>query len=752
MSDAVAGAEREPPPTHSRLERVGGWLARRRVLLLLTAVVLTALAAVPASRLSLDESIESFFPPGDPLLEQYLASREAFGGDEFVLVAYPEQNPTHSDQLTSLQEFSDQLSAAPGVLAESTQDLARTLRVSTGPVLNLLPRIPARLARRTIRDRLIEFSRRLLIDDENSVSAIVLRLAPESESPVSRRQTLREIRRLADAHDPPAYVAGEPVQVNDMFRYVERDSRVLGLASTGLMVLAILLIFRRLRWVLLPLAIVHATLLWTKAVLYFADFKLSMVSSMLTSLLTIIGIATCTHIIVQYRELRLRLSREDAFRRVFGLAAGPIFWITVTTMMGFGALLTSEITPVRSFSWMMTIGTGLLLVAFPLILPAGVLSGPTRDEPSPGLIERRAEATLGRVSAWVDRHSAATLTLTLVAAAAAAIGCFLQRVETDFSKNFRSGSPIVKSIRFFESNLGGVGSWEVTFPAPQELTTEYVGEVRKLAQRLRELELEDGTRLTKVIALTDGLDLIPQIIAEDWIIKRDWLRRLQPEFEPSLYNPERKRMRILLRAYEQQPAEQKLALIAAVRRTAREIFPDADTTGLYVLLSNLITSILGDQLRSAWIAGLGILLSTFLAFRNWRIALLALMPNVLPILLVVGGIGWSGVPVNIGAAMVASVSLGLTVDASILYLTDYRRARRRGLPHAEAVRETQEGAGLAVILASLALMSGFAVLTLSEFIPLVYFGALVSVAMAVGLAGNLVLLPVLLKWIPKAAE
>jgi len=748
MSEPAGAADRPPPPTILRWERFAGRLVRHRIALLTAAFVATVIAAIPASRLELDENLESFFAESDPLLQDYVASRETFGGDEFVLVAYEEENPTHVEELDELEVFSAKLSAVPGVKAESTQDLARTLRVATAPVLDILPPLAKRVARRVIRERLIDFSRRLLIGDNDDVSSIVLRLAPEDEAPVPRRQTFQEIRRLAAEHDPRAYVAGEPVQIHDMFRYVDRDSTVLGFASTGLMVLVILVIFRSLRWVLLPLAIVHSTLLWTKGILLEAGLKLSMVSSMLTSLLTIIGIATVAHITVLYRDLRQTMDRERAFCRMFANAAEPVFWVTVTTVVGFAALLCSEIVPVRSFSWMMSIGTTLLLLAFPLILPAGVLLGKDKPEPGPTAVERGVEHWLDGVTARIERHSALALIITAIVTIVAGLGCLMQRVETDFSKNFKASSPIVQAIQFFEKKLGGVGTWEVNFAAPRDLTTEHLDKVRELTQQLNDLKLDDGTHLTKVMSLSDGFDLIPPIIAEDWILKREWLGKLQPEFEPSLYNPTKERMRIVLRAYEQQPAEQKLELIRRVEETARGIFPDAKTTGLYVLLANLITSILGDQLTSAWIATLGIFVCVWAAFRDWRIAVISLAPNILPILLVVGGLGWSGTPVNIGAAMVASVSLGLTVDASILYLTDYQRARQRGASHEEAVRETHAGAGLALVLASLALMSGFSVLMLSEFIPLVFFGALVSVAMAGGLVGNLVLLPIMLRWLP----
>ncbi|MGE0378404.1 MAG: hypothetical protein AB7Q45_23605, partial [Planctomycetaceae bacterium] len=107
-----------------------------------------------------------------------------------------------------------------------------------------------------------------------------------------------------------------------------------------------------------------------------------------------------------------------------------------------------------------------------------------------------------------------------------------------------------------------------------------------------------------------------------------------------------------------------------------------------------------------------------------------------------------GVPVNIGTAMIASVSMGLTVDSSIHYLAGYRRSRSAGLDHFAAIHETHQGIGRSLVFANVALVLGFTVLALSNFIPLIYFGVLVSIAMLGGLLGDLVLLPLLMYWIP----
>lgn len=734
------------------MERV----VRLKVWWLLLAVVLFGLFWGPSNRLTLDESIESFFAPSDPLLQAYQTTKKSFGGDEFVLVGYQLEDPTDSDELRRQKELAEQLSAVPGVKSSSTQSLADTLR---NPRAEGLIRLAMRLP--MTRSRLMDLSRRVLIGDDDKTVCIILRLLPEEETNVSRVQTFAEIRRIANNSDPPAVVAGEPIQVHDMFRYVEDDSWLLGWVSSTLLMLVILIMFRNLRWVVLPIVVIQLVLVLTRGLLYFAHIQLSMVSSMLTSLVTIICIATVMHIVVTYREKRLAKDRYDAFVETIQLLAPPIFWTCLTTAIGFASLLSSDITPVRSFGLMMAVGTLFVPVVCVLVLPGGALIGNFQAEPFAPPEEKRLLKSLDQLAKRVNKSGRTILAVGLLIAVFAGCGLVGLRVETDFSTNFRKSSPIVQALHFFETNLGGVGSWEIGFSAPPELNEEHLEKVRELAEELREVKLPDGTGLTKVVALTDGLDLVPKIpMAERGFLRLPRLRwatleerqelvdSLQPEMLPSLYDRKAGRMRIMLRALEQQPAEVKLKLIERVEEVAQGYFPEAKATGLYVLLANLISSLLADQIVSFGLAATGVAITMGIAFRSFWVGLISLIPNVLPILLVVGGMGWANVPINIGTAMIASVSMGLTVDSTIHYLTAYRRSRVLGAPHELAVEAAHASVGLALVLANIALITGFAALALSHFIPLVYFGVLVSAAMVGGLLGNLILLPPLLKWIP----
>jgi uncharacterized protein len=117
-----------------------------------------------------------------------------------------------------------------------------------------------------------------------------------------------------------------------------------------------------------------------------------------------------------------------------------------------------------------------------------------------------------------------------------------------------------------------------------------------------------------------------------------------------------------------------------------------------------------------------------------------------PIYMVMGLLGWLGLKMNMGAAMIAAVSMGMSVDSSIHYYAAFRRERRQGKTVHAALVQCQQSVGLAMIFSTVALVVGFGVLVSSQFVPTIYFGALMCLAMLGGMLGNLIVLPLLLLW------
>ncbi|MFN9040594.1 MAG: MMPL family transporter, partial [Planctomyces sp.] len=267
-----------------------------------------------------------------------------FGGDEFVIVAWRQEGLLTSEDGEEpvevaagagevIRSLADHLSALPGVDGGRTRDLQRLLAQS--------PR------NRNTRRAMLKLFEGLLVSADRQTTAIVLQLEPAVRSAVPRHLAIEGIRRAAESIRPGCAVAGEPVQIQEMFDLVERDGNVLYGASLLVLSGMLLWIFRGLRWVAASLLVVLGAVATTRAVLVLAGTQLSMVSSMLNSLVTVIAISTTTHITVHYRELRVQdgLTAEQSLRRTFAELATPVFWTVVTVAAGFAALLVSEIVP-----------------------------------------------------------------------------------------------------------------------------------------------------------------------------------------------------------------------------------------------------------------------------------------------------------------------------------------------------------------------------------------------------------------------
>ena len=403
----------------------------------------------------------------------------------------------------------------------------------------------------------------------------------------------------------------------------------------------------------------------------------------------------------------------------------------------------------RSFGLMMALASILVFVAVVLIVPAGALWFRTQSDTESAPADRQLVAMLQRNSLFIGKFPKVVLLLTTAVVVFAAFGFRKLEVETDFSKNFRDSSPLVKSMTFVETHLGGTGTLEVNFPASEKLTDDYLNQVNDLAVELEELEVDGKKLLTSVESLYEGMQLVPRIpfVLNTPRKRLDRIKPVQPEFEPTLYNPEQHRMRIFMRTHERQSAERKNMVIDRVKEKANPYFEETEVSGVFVLLTFLIDSLMADQIVSFSWAALMIFVVMTIAFRSLWMGLIGLVPNLFPIVLVLGGMGWMGFRINIATAMITCVSMGLTVDSSIHFLSAFRRERRAGHSVDESLRLTTLDVGRALIFANLALVAGFSVLTFSQFIPLVYFGFLVSLAMVGGLIGNLLLLPIMLRFV-----
>ena len=610
----------------------------------------------------------------------------------------------------------------------------------------------------------IKLSEGYTISTDRRTAAVVCVFVPEDASPIPRSETVDRMREAIDEFAPGGVLTGEPVMVVDGFRYLDEDGRRLGVASTILLSLTIILCFRSIRWVIVPMAVVLSSLWMTEGFMVGGGFRLSMVSSMLWAVVAVIAIATVIHIVIGFRELR-----DDGFlpRDALVIAgaslAGPIFWACITDTAGFGSLLVSSVGPVHDFGLMMSIAAVFTLLAIMAFVPGLSLAGRIDADPKRAWGEGHLDLSLHWISNFIERRPKLLGAIVLAVTLPPLFGVFWLEVESDFTKNFRQSSPIVHAYEFVESKLGGAGVWDIIVPVPSTAGADFVPRVRRLEERLRtEVFVEDQDShdrqpgLTKVMSVVDAVDALSPgrtLNAAQLDATLEPLKRMMPIVAllhgRDAEDDDQQFVRIMLRSHERQESAQKERLIQQVTTISREEFPGAEVTGFFVLLTRLIESVLGDQWLTFILSTGGIFLMMLISFRSVPVVLITLVPNALPITVVMGLLGWSGLKMNMGAAMIAAVSMGLAVDSSHHYITAFRMFRAEGQSIDQAMRSVHQSVGRAVVFSTLALIVGFSALCLSQFVPTIYFGVLVSLAMVGGMLGNLVILPLLVKLITR---
>lgn len=769
---------RKGPSPQRWVQSIASRLIRVRLLAVLLGIVIFAIAFPYARQLEMDRSISAMFDPDDSTLQDYQQLQQAFGGNAVAILVYRDANLMSRAGFDRSKAISDRVNAIPGVREVLSPAILSNL-VQNARVTGLLNKF---LARPSDIPPLMEPNNKIAqgIDalfsgythsSDHTRAAVVAMLDPNHPP-----ETIEDIQAVGtsltlDYHDMISDVSlvGEPVLVHDGFALIERDGAKLATLTVALLSIVVLISLVDLRFVLLMSVIICWSITVTKAIMVTMSISMTLVSSILTAIVTVIAVAAVLHLGVRYRIARNRgYDSMAATHRSIALLLLPIFWTCATDAAGFAALQWSRIMPVRHFGLMIAISAIGVFVAVLMFAPAIMMlpnwNAGEKLHQGQQFFARRLRRACLRLAFFFVEHKRHGVAISILLVIVSALGVWRTRTETSFLKNFRPDSAIVVDYEQVERSFGGAGVWDVIVDAPQKLSKPYLAKISQLENDLRQIQVE-GASLTKVISVADAIDIVGQNAALSIIPPIERLavmRFVMPVFVDALLTPPEsksntKQLRIMLRSREHLSADQKLALIAAVEKVVQQHTSDAQwhklmkdvqppaqagkVTGYYVMMSRLVSQMLHDQWRCFAASSLLVWVLLVLATRSMRLATAALLPNLLPIFFVLAVVGLAGGKINMGAAMIAAVSIGLTIDGSVHFLASYRRHRSSGHKPEIAASHAAGNVGVPVMLATVALVIGFSVLATSDFVPTATFGLLVAVTLAAGTATNLTLLP-----------
>ncbi|APW59576.1 efflux RND transporter permease subunit [Paludisphaera borealis] len=755
----------------------------------LVAVLLLGLALF-GERVSYEQSIGSFFADDDPVMGVYQKAAATFGDDNFVFLVYDDPEVISPAGLDRAAELAAAVAPEkiPGVLRIESLD-AMPLVWALDDVLLAMDKLPAfahklalDAAKRTVKNfdlrtntmtvsgavraadaqGLEAIKRRLtsnalfkgtLLDETATTTAVLARLKKSHEHNVI--DTIRLLREQADAFAArhklarPA-VVGPPVLLADGFAAIEIDGRRLAAVGMALIALVTLSAVHSVWWAIVPIMAGWTVWLATETLLHFFNIRLSLSGGPLVAQIIVLTMPAASHLAIHFRDNRRRDSDPWAAGRLtLRTVWTPIVWTAVTGAIGYGALVTSDVLPIQQFGAILGVCTltaaVLVMVLSPIaMLPPFPLEIPVREGS-----QSRVSGVMNRLTFWVHRHPIRVVAVVAALTIPLSLGVFRLTYETNYINLFRPQTRVVRDYRAVESKLGGIGLVELVVPIGSAVGPEVVAKLNRVGSTIASLAPNDPRAIAQVISLATVLDpdgriaaLAPDAQARILTGKLDLIGvSPQASLLRSFWNDETKEARILIRLLEQQPAATKAWIFHKAEETARAAFgPSSYLTGLSYLMTRTTEGVIATQWSTFGWSAAGILVMLALAFRSLPLALLAILPTLLSVVIVLGIMGWTSIKLDIATALVASVALGLSVDDTFHCLIQFHKQRKtRGFR--KSLFDSYSVSGPGVLLSSLAVAVGFMALRTSEFEPFVNFGTMVAIATAGSTLGNLVLLP-----------
>ncbi|MEM6691334.1 MAG: MMPL family transporter [Planctomycetota bacterium] len=720
------------------------------------------IAVRPAMGLDYDRSITALVDQTDPDLVAYRRLQNDFGGNAAILLVYRDGDLWTDEGMQRVAAISgmvEQLDGVSSVLSPSVLGKAvrrirpLTLFSQSSPLLDANDPIA-----RGFDAMFVGYTH----SAEHDRAAVVAILDPDraQTAVLALKELSKSLHTKYDGIDDVTLI-GEPVLIHEAFEMIIADGRKLAWLTILLLTLVLILALGSLRSILLSALVVGWSWTMTTAIMASVGMQLSLVSTILMAIVTVIAVTSTLHLVIAYLRRR-RIAYSSGQSVVFaGASVGLAIAMTcLTDAAGFAALLSSQIAPVRAFGAMVAISAFMVLVGLCIFAPLVLGASQTwfsRKDQTLGMkrrgrrmasVQRRLRRFGQSLASVSIRYRAAAFTLALAAMVIAGWASTHAETETSFLRNFERDSELVVGYDRIENHFGGAGVWDVTFEVNDPVDGETLEAVLELEDELRSITVEDA-KLSKVLSIADADRVLQNQPVARLLPAAQRLRMMRqalPDFHDALLSEAqdgKRRMRIMLRSEEDLPTGVKRRLINTAMRTASHsrLGNDVDVTGYYVLMANLIEKIVRDGWRSfaAAIAIVSLLIMVYT--KSWRLGLVAVGVNTLPSLIVLALAGGFGEALNMGSAMIAAVSIGLSIDGSIHFLAFYNRTKRRGHSANRSATVAAGRLGVPMTIATVALIFGFGVMGTSEFVPTSTFGILVAATMALGTLINFTIMP-----------
>ncbi|MGI9229973.1 MAG: efflux RND transporter permease subunit [Gammaproteobacteria bacterium] len=606
---------------------------------------------------------------------------------------------------------------------------------------------------------------------------------------------IEQIRAVIDRYQSAGkfYLGGVPMVVDDMVTFIKNDLAVFGIGVFVFLVLMLLIIFRQTRFVLLPLLSCIFAVTVMLGILGLVGWPVTVISSNFISLMLILTMSMNIHLIVRYRQLRRDFPEMEQKQLVLEATRKmvmPCFYTALTTMIGFGSLVVSDIKPVIDFGWMMTMGLMVVFLTSFIVFPSvlvmfdkTVKANISEEVPFTAVLARATET-----------HGNKILLLALLLALFSAYGITRLKVENSFINYFSKDTEIYQGLKLVDEQLGGTtpldiilnfdseqSSFETDTAATSDADDEF-SDIDELFDSFEEQPVDPADawftsfkidRIKQVHDYLEGLEAVGKVqsltnvlrLAEELNEGLEFdafelavINKVLPdEIKSSTMDPyisiANNEARINLRIVDSLPDLRRNQLLQQIRHDLEYKLgldkQDFQISGMMVLYNNMLQSLFASQIGTLGVVLTGIALMLLILFRSLSLAIIGIIPNILAAATIPGLMGVLDIPLDMMTITITAITIGIAVDNSIHYIYRFREEYANTGDYIRTMHYCHANIGRAVFYTAITIIVGFSILMLSNFIPTIYFGVLTALAMFIALLAALTLLPkLILIWRP----
>jgi predicted RND superfamily exporter protein len=718
----------------------------------------------------------------DADLEFFHQTRQTFGDDRVILAALTTTDVFTREFIARLSRLTDKLAALDGVAETISLTNIKAIRSQdrTVSVDKLIP--SSLLASPDADQRLIKLKEEITgdplyakqfisTDGRTAAINVFMKTMGESEMRAAAEAVERVVK--SEAAGDEVLLSGVPILDSRGIKSMFRDMNVLSPAAALLCFFVFLLAFRTFWGAALPMAALIIGLVWSIGLMSLLDRPITLATLSLPTTLMAVGSSYIFHVLNQYRISMSSLDSSStpdgeriAWMNGLSFIAPAVIVSGTATMAGFGALASSSVPTARDMGIFEALGVGGMLLLTLLFIPAALTLLPRN---ALGRNVKKDYATwlnnsLRNITALVLFRRRTVLIAFLAATVLIGAGSIFLKVNTDYLRIFPRGSETVQDAEKLHERLAGAATVQLVVSNAGGDARSFLEAVEKLERFALSRPGVDAAvsiadivkRMNRVLPgkPDEMVEEIPRDAGRLQLMMRDYLS--QDESLARLITSDASRAMVVLRINLFGSNELRELTSAIDEWSASNLPPEVKqrATGSIILLNDASDAVAASQSSSLAIALASIYLMMVATFRSFATALLALIPNLLPIVGYFGFLGWSGTTLDITTSLVASAVLGLAVDNAVHMIRRYRQSvaeRATGdggqarFDEGWAMWLTMLRTGKPMVLANLMLIAAFLIFVLSSFVPVRTAGVLWALTILACLAADLIFLPAMMK-------